>query len=92
MLGELMSRGRVFGGGRLREVLVPLRIGRWYHLASPDFQILDSNLLDSDMQDPELQQAVSSIQEIRQNMHQIRFQDSKDECKEVRKGEELRDE
>jgi hypothetical protein len=43
----------------------------------PDSALMDSALLDSallDSEDPELQQTVYSIQEIRQDMHQIRFQ------------------
>src|SRR5271155_196791 len=41
----------------------------------PDSDLLDSELLDSEILDPELQQTVYSIQEIRQDMHQMRFQD-----------------
>jgi hypothetical protein len=38
-------------------------------------ELLDSVLFDSDILDPELQQTVYSIQEIQQDMHQIRSQD-----------------
>jgi succinate dehydrogenase/fumarate reductase flavoprotein subunit len=58
-----------------------------------DFEIDDSMFLDSEVldSDPELQQTIYSIQEIRQDIHQIRFQDRTIRAKKQEK-EEFRDE
>lgn len=40
-----------------------------------DSEILDSEILDSEVSNPQFQQTISSIQKIRQDIHQTRFQD-----------------
>jgi hypothetical protein len=50
-----------------------------------DSEFLDSEFLDSEILDPELQQTMYSIQEIRQDMHQMRFQDCRTKAKKPEK-------